>query len=70
MRPTGAICECSDPGCECSYPCENEATVVLFRVDMYDETGTEFCSVCADDAMASGCFADECDREPVNEEYE
>lgn len=50
-------CECSDPGCpSCSGQCSADATQLLIRVDMDDETGTLFCDDCAADAMESGVF--------------
>lgn len=55
------LCKCSDVGCphhrglaECRKP----ATTTLYRVDMTDETGTDMCADCADDAMGSGLFSD------------
>lgn len=59
VEPTIERCECADSACpvhrgkHCS---KVEATVVLYRVDMADESGTAFCSACADDAGASGLY--------------
>ncbi len=60
-------CECSDPGCpvhqgvaQCLIP----ASMVLYRVDMEDVTGTAFCDGCGDDAMDSGVFRYEEGEEP------
>lgn len=54
-------CECSDPGCKSAMhagfsTCSNSGRIVLYRVDMEDQTGTLFCSACAGDAMESGLF--------------
>jgi len=52
-------CECSDPGCKAhkgSDDCRAKALNILYRVDMYDETGTAMCDDCADDAFSSGLF--------------
>ena len=52
-------CECSDPGCPCCHgQCGREATSILYRVDMQDESGVAFCPGCGDDAMESGVFGD------------
>jgi hypothetical protein len=59
-------CECADGGCPCCHGnCEREATVVLYRADMEDATGTPLCEGCADDAMDSGLFT--ADAEPVDD---
>ena len=57
---SGATCECTDAGCkthrdvaECSKP----VAQTLYRCDMDDNTGVEFCSDCAEDAASSGVFA-------------
>lgn len=55
-------CECSDKGChahEGTPACRNKGTVILYRVDMQDLTGTLFCNDCASDAMESGLFSTE-----------
>ena len=52
----GEMCECTDPGCQCGGVCAEDASAILFRVDMEDETGTPFCECCAEDATASGLF--------------
>ena len=55
------ICECGDQGCKVHKGlgfCLNTASVILYRVDMEDETGTAFCEDCADDAFESGLFID------------
>jgi len=52
-------CECCDRGCPVHLSfagCRNEATTVLYRFDMNDETGTMFCDQCAVDALESGLF--------------
>lgn len=52
-------CECADPGCpvhEGSSACKHPGVLILYRVDMHDETGTAFCNDCADDAERSGLF--------------
>lgn len=53
------ICGCADKNCPVHKGfdyCENEATLVLNRVDMLDNLGTIFCEDCAKDAMESGLF--------------
>lgn len=56
------LCECSDRQCpahkdySCAHRHGKRGQSVLYRVDMTDETGTLFCSDCADDAMESGLF--------------
>jgi len=54
-------CVCSDVCCrahEGVANCNAEATTLLFRVDMEDETGLELCEACEDDALESGLFRD------------
>ena len=52
-----AGCECGDKECPaCHGTCSRRARVNLVRVDTEDRTGTQFCSVCAYDAMQSGLF--------------
>jgi hypothetical protein len=53
------ICECSDPGCWCNGHCARAALILLYRVDMNDESGVYFCEQCADDALDSGLFSHE-----------
>ncbi len=54
-------CECADPGCPADHNvCMDglvRESVVLYRIDMEDYTGTEFCNPCAGDAMESGVFS-------------
>ena len=53
------FCECSDPGCPaCLGLCGKSAVMTLYRIDMQDLTGTDFCEDCANDAMESGLFSD------------
>lgn len=52
-------CECGDPGCTCAGHCNGAGTIVLYRVDMVDETGTLMCEHCASDALDSELFTDE-----------
>lgn len=54
-------CECSDPSCPVhgAVSCGEEAETTVYRVDMDDETGTEMCRGCADDALESGVFREE-----------
>jgi len=55
-------CECGDPGCPVhkgSEKCSAKPTQRLYRIDMEDETGTDMCDGCAEDAMDSGVFSDE-----------
>lgn len=58
------MCECCDSGCpihEGEGQCNNIGAVLVFRIDMDDETGTLMCEGCADDALESGLFvAEEC----------
>ena len=52
-------CECSDLGCPTNHgpkECRAQAEARLFRVDMEDNDGTNFCELCAEDAMESGLF--------------
>lgn len=52
-------CECADGGCPvCHGACKKCSSVILYRVDMEDRTGTAFCEQCAEDAMESGLFTD------------
>lgn len=55
------MCECADKGCV-AHPnvnvCGQHGTSTLYRVDMYDKTGTRFCAACADDAFETGLFRD------------
>ena len=60
--PGDSQCECHDKGCTAEMHteakrCGQLATVILYRVDMEDQTGTAFCEGCADDAAMSGVFA-------------
>lgn len=51
-------CECIDRDCP-SHPgmgCIRQATTRLFRADVEDETGTMFCTYCAQDAAQSGPY--------------
>jgi hypothetical protein len=53
-------CECADPGCPAhknSSKCNGLATIILYRIDMNDATGTAMCDACADDALESGVFS-------------
>lgn len=55
-------CECADPVCPFHVgeaKCEESGSVVLFRIDQTDETGTLFCEECAEDAFGSGLFRDQ-----------
>lgn len=56
---SGVTCECTDPGCRghrnVSH-CRERAEAILYRTDMYDESGTAMCDLCADDAFSSGIF--------------
>ena len=60
----GVRCECCDSRCpehKGSDKCSHQATDILYRVDMQDETGTAMCDACSDDAFASGLFTTEID---------
>jgi hypothetical protein len=60
-------CECADPMCP-AHPslnsCAHPSTRRLFRVDMMNAR-IRFCDGCADDALESGVFAEECDAPSV-----
>jgi hypothetical protein len=57
MHSDLASCEDSDTGCHhCAGRCTRSASVILYRRDMEDATGSLFCDPCAEDAMESGCF--------------
>jgi hypothetical protein len=50
-------CLCVDPLCpHCCGKCQDKADSVVFRSDMQDETGTQMCSFCAEDALNSGVY--------------
>lgn len=50
-------CEDSDPSCRhCAGRCTRDSSVTLVRVDMVDNTGTDFCVYCSEDALESGLF--------------
>lgn len=50
-------CECADPACPaCHGRCRNAGRVLLYRIDMADETGTLFCEPCADDAASTALY--------------
>jgi hypothetical protein len=62
MQGTMGKCECSDSGCPAhngASECNRKASVILYRVDMDDESGTAFCGKCADDALSCGLFKTE-----------
>ena len=55
-----ARCQCADPGCPaCNGSCKRGQSVILYRVDMEDTSGTGFCEACAADAHESGLFDSE-----------
>jgi hypothetical protein len=51
-------CECADVGCPvCNGEgCDQPATTTLYRTDIEDTTGTEFCDGCGEDAYSVGLF--------------
>lgn len=52
-------CECFDPMCPhpgMPHQCQRTSSIIVYRIDMDDSTGTSMCTVCADDAMESGVF--------------
>ena len=54
-------CECGDPNCPVHKgedECGNMGMAKLYRIDMEDRTGTNFCRRCAQDAYESGLFSD------------
>jgi len=64
-------CECSDDRCPAhkgSGRCNHQATDILYRVDMQDETGTAMCDACSDDAFSSGLFTTETDEDNDTDE--
>lgn len=52
-------CECKDPNCTCKGICAMPAETTLYRIDMADETGSQMCDGCAEDAINSGVFRSE-----------
>lgn len=53
-------CACTDPDCPaCNGACTRSSLMILYRIDMNDQTGTPFCAECADDAFDAGVFTDE-----------
>jgi hypothetical protein len=61
--PEELPCRCTDPQCSfCQGHCGEEATGILYRIDMEDATGTPMCDDCAEDAMSSGVFATDEER--------
>lgn len=72
-------CECCDDRClehKGRDRCHHQATDILYRVDMNDETGTAMCDACADDAFSSDVFTvkddedDEDDDKVENEVFD
>lgn len=58
-NPLANWCACCDPGCphhEGQSRCFHHGTIVVYRVDMEDETGTNMCNGCANDALESDVF--------------
>lgn len=57
-------CECADPGCPACHgshgrdhePVKVAARIRLYRIDMEDTSGTDFCTACREDAERSGLF--------------
>jgi hypothetical protein len=52
-------CQCVDPGCPVNHynrKCNRPAEHTLYRIDMDDDTGTQMCTDCADDAEEAGVF--------------
>lgn len=52
-------CECTDAKCPSRHDtyCYKDATTIVYRLDMDDETGTAMCDHCAEDALNSGVFS-------------
>lgn len=51
-------CECFDADCPSACHIKREvARMVLYRVDMFDPKGLQFCEACAEDALDSGLFS-------------
>ena len=70
MRVKKKFCQCHDKGCPIhkgNNCCSRQALYTLYRVDMQDSTGTDFCTACASDAMESGIFTDETEDTEDNE---
>lgn len=64
----GIKCECADSHCKEHANlsrCHNDATFILYRVDMADEAGTAMCDECSDDAFSSGLFTTHDDEDEV-----
>ena len=65
-RPSIAPCECHDAGCVhhegLSY-CLDGASETLYRIDMLDVDGTPMCADCVLDALNSGLFTTQAERD-------
>jgi hypothetical protein len=62
-KHTPRLCEDCDPGCPvCHGHCSSEATHHIFRTDIEDNTGVEFCDACYEDALEAGVFDTEAGR--------
>ena len=60
MTPKRHLCECLDLDCPMHknvHFCRNNGMLVLYRIDMYDASGTLLCIGCANDVMKSGLFS-------------
>jgi hypothetical protein len=71
--PSDHKCECADSGCpmhENSQYCDCLASVILYRIDMDDYTGTAMCDDCANDAIMSGMFTEDLDKVLADSEEE
>ncbi len=58
-------CDCADPGCPCcGGKCTGAYAYTLYRIDMADRSGVNFCQQCGEDAYDSGVFTDEAPSNP------
>lgn len=67
-------CECHDKQCpshkgeSCPICLPRSEMTTLYRIDMEDVTGTDFCPACSRDAMDSGLFTDDTSEEACEDE--
>lgn len=62
-------CECADTRCpECHGTCFEEGTILLYRIDMEDASGTLMCEGCSQDALESGLYTESPQEEELLEE--
>lgn len=59
-------CQCTDPWCQADHgekECGRPYADTLYRMDMEDHTGVDFCEDCLADAIDSGVFTVACAEE-------